>query len=501
MPLSIGLSGCSLLMNLHELKLRAFEALSKPNSYPLTEALFLRLLGLTYLAAFGSFWPQIVGLIGANGIAPAAPSLSAMRGELGIMRALEFAPSLFWFGMNDSLLLWCCRLGCATAILLTLGFLSRTAAAVCWVLYLSLVSVGSPFTNFQWDALLLECGFLALFRGSPWLVWAYRALLFRLMFESGIIKFLSGDPNWRNLHAIRYHFLTQPLPNPLAYYVYRAPAWLLDSFTAATLAIELIAPFLLFGPMRVRQIGVALLMLLQFTIILTGNYAFFNFLSLALCLWGLDDRVFRPLTRFLLPGRSVAADGDSKMTRSLRAAANVVLAVLIFLGIIQLIQMLHPGFDKPFRMPLAAVAPFEILNTYGLFAVMTTTRPEIIIQGSNDQVNWQEYSFPYKPGELHRPLPLVAPHQPRLDWQMWFAALGTFSENRWVGNLMYRLLTGDPTVIKLLNPPPFTKPPRYMRALLYNYTFTTPPERARTGAVWKRQLQGTWFGPVSLTGQ
>jgi hypothetical protein len=488
-------------MNHYELYRGVFAALSKQSCYPLTEALFLRLLGLTYLAAFGSFWPQIVGLIGSSGIAAAAPSLSAMRSELGIMRALAFAPSLFWFGINDSLLLWCCGLGCAAALLLTLGFWSRAAVTVCWILYLSIVSVGAPFTNFQWDALLLECGFLALFAGSPFLVWAYRALLFRLMFESGLVKLLSGDPNWRNLHAIRYHFLTQPLPNPLAYYLYRSPTWLLDSFTAATLGIELIAPFLIFGPRRVRQIGVALLMLLQFTIILTGNYAFFNFLSLALCLWGLDDRTFRPLTRFLLHRRSALPDAGSKTARPLRAAASLVLAALMLLGAVQLVQMLLPGFSEPFRSSLATLAPFEVLNRYGLFAVMTTTRPEIIIEGSNDQVNWREYSFPYKPGELHRPLPLVAPYQPRLDWQMWFAALGAFSENRWVGNLMYRLLTGEPAVIKLLNPPPFPKPPRYMRAMLYNYTFTTPQERARTGAVWKRELQGIWFGPVSLTGR
>ncbi len=488
-------------MNRYELYRKIFESLSKQSSYSLTEALFLRLLGLTYLLAFGSFWPQIVGLIGSSGIVAAAPSLSAMRSELGVARAFTLAPSIFWFGINDSLLLWCCRLGCVAALLLAFGLWSRPAAAFCWALYLSLVSIGSPFTNFQWDALLLECGFLALFAGSPWLVWTYRALLFRLMFESGVVKLISNDPNWHNLHAIRYHFLTQPLPNPLAYYLYRSPTWLLDSFTAATLGIELIAPFLLFGPRRVRQVGVALLMLLQFTIILTGNYAFFNFLSLALCLWGLDDRIFRPLARFLLYGRRPAPDTSSKMVRSRRAAASVALAALILLGAVQVIQMLHPGFDKPFRRPLAALAPFEVLNTYGLFAVMTTTRPEIVVEGSNDQVNWQEYSFPYKPGELHRPLPLVAPYQPRLDWQMWFAALGTFSENRWVGNLMYRLLTGEPIVTHLLNPPPFAKPPRYMRALLYSYTFTTPQERSRTGAVWKRELQGRWFGPVSLTGQ
>ncbi len=179
----------------------------------------------------------------------------------------------------------------------------------------------------------------------------------------------------------------------------------------------------------------------------------------------------------------------------------MVLAVLILIGAIQLIDMFAPAFGTPVRKPMNWIAPFQIVNTYGLFAVMTTTRPEIVIEGSNDQTTWREYSFRYKPGELHRGLPLVAPYQPRLDWQMWFAALGNIQENNWVGNLMYRLMLGEPSVIGLMDPPPFQKPPRYMRALLYEYQFTTPADRARTGAVWQRELRGTWFGPVSLTGR
>jgi hypothetical protein len=358
-----------------------------------------------------------------------------------------------------------------------------------------LVSVGQPFTAFQWDALLLETGFLALFAGTRFIVWAYRFLLFRLMFESGLVKLLSGDPNWRNLHALRFHFMTQPLPNPLAYYAHRAPTWMLDSMTAATLGIELVAPFLLFGHRLVRHIGAGLLMLMQVLILLTGNYAFFNFLALALCLWAFDDRTFAPLRRLLR--RRV----PPLHSRILEPALNTLVIVLIAMGAIQLIGMFAPGFERPFSKPLGLIAPFEIVNTYGLFAVMTTTRPEIVIEGSDDQVNWKEYSFRYKPGELHRELPQVAPHQPRLDWQMWFAALGDYQGNEWVGGLMYRLMQGEATVIGLMNPPPFVKPPRYMRALLYDYDFTTLAERARTGAVWQRRLLRTWFGPVALKGQ
>ncbi|MBV9157248.1 MAG: lipase maturation factor family protein [Acidobacteriaceae bacterium] len=481
-------------MNLRQAGGKILERLANPGSFELTEALFLRLLGLIYLTAFASFWPQMVGLVGSHGIQPANQVMPAMRSELGA-RIFFYLPTLFWIGISDSALVWFCVLGCAAALFLVIGFFPRSAAATCFVLYLSLVSVGQPFTAFQWDALLLEAGFLALFAGAPWLIWAYRFLLFRLMFESGAVKLLSHDPNWPNLHALRFHFMTQPLPNPIAYYVYRAPTWMLDAMTAVTLVIELIAPFLLFGPRRVRQIGVALLMFLQVLILLTGNYAFFNLLALALCLWGLDDSTFVPLASIL---RKRVHPITNRIRRPL---ANTSLALLIAIGAIELIGMFNRTFETPARGLIRLIAPFQIVNTYGLFAVMTTTRPEIVIEGSNDRATWKEYSFRYKPGELHRGLPLVAPYQPRLDWQMWFAALGTYQENTWVAGLMYRLLLGDAGVIRLLEAPPFTKPPHYIRALLYDYQFTTPADRAKTGAVWQRQLRGTWFGPVSLNGQ
>lgn len=466
---------------------------NNPESFALTENLFLRLLGLIYIAAFGSLWPQIVGLVGSHGIAPADQVMSAMREQAGT-KIFFYVPSLFWFGISDAALVWFCAIGCVAAAVLVAGLLPRTAAGVCFVLYLSLVTIGQPFMGFQWDALLLESGFLALFAGLPSLVWAYRFLLFRLMFESGAVKLLSHDPSWRNLHAMRFHFMTQPLPNPAAYYAYRLPGRMLDFMTAGTLAIELICPFFLFGPALLRRIGVWLLMFLQVLIIITGNYAFFNLLALALCLWAFDDKTYAPLARFL------RTHSPRVPWPRLRIVLTALLAMIVAIGAIQVIDMFLPS-ARPVRQALSWIAPFEIINSYGLFAVMTTTRPEIVIEGSNDQTNWREYSFKYKPGELHRTLPLVAPYQPRLDWQMWFAALGTYDENSWVGGLMYRLMLGDRSVLGLLNPPPFPKPPHYLRAVVYDYQFTTPAERRRTGAVWQRRLLGIWFGPVSLNGQ
>ncbi len=476
---------------------RLFERISAPTAVAITEELFLRLLGLVYLAAFASLWPQIVGLIGSHGIAPAERLTQVIQSGFG-GSALWEVPSLFWLFRSDSALVSFCILGCLAAVLLTTGLFRRTSAAACFVLYLSLVSIGQPFTAFQWDALLLECGFLALFNGAGWLIWAYRFLLFRLMFESGVVKLASHDPNWRNLHALRFHFVTQPLPDPIAYYAYRLPPWILDGMTAATLCIELGAPILLFCPRRARHIGVYLLILLQVAIILTGNYAFFNLLALALCLCGLDDRMFAAVGRVLHRPVPAASHTSFPGARGWRSAGNAALAILILLAAVQLLNMLGIGTGRAFSKPLSAVAPFEIVNTYGLFAVMTTTRPEVILEGSDDGIAWREYSFPYKPGNLYRALPFVAPYQPRLDWQMWFAALGNYQENQWAGGLIYRLLTGEKSVLALLGPPPFHKPPRFIRALLYEYDFTRPSERAQTGAVWRRTPRGIWFGPVSL---
>ncbi len=484
-------------MNLRETLSNVFERLTASTAHALTEALFLRFLGLIYIAAFASLWPQVVGLVGSHGISPAVQLMTAMRSNMGA-RVYWEVPSLFWLFLSDHALVWFCALGCIAGVLLVLGSLSRGAAILCFALYLSLVTIGQPFMGFQWDALLLESGFLAIFAGASWLVWAYRFLLFRLIFESGIVKLASHDPKWRNFHALRFHFMTQPLPDPIAYYAYRLPTGVLDKMTAATLWIELVAPFLLWLPRRLRQISVALLVFLQVMILLTGNYAFFNLLTLALCMWGLDDETFAPLAR-ILRWRPMPFQVHWRAVRTWRLIGNSAVAVLVAMGAIQLLGMFRTG--RAFSAPVALLAPFEIVNSYGLFAVMTTTRPEIVIEGSDDRTDWKEYSFPYKPGNTHRELPFVAPYQPRLDWQMWFAALGGYDNDTWVGSLLYRLLTGEPAVLGLLNPPPFTKPPHYMRALLYQYDFTTPAERSRTGAVWTRQLKGIWFGPVSLRTQ
>ncbi len=448
----------------------------RDQTFRLTESLFLRLLGSVYLIAFASLWPQIAGLIGSKGISPAGQTLVAMRTDFG-WRAYLDVPSLFWFSQTDATLKALCALGCVAAILLLLGVMVRSAAVSAYLLYLSLVTIGQPFTAFQWDALLLETGFLALFVGAGWLPFAYRLLLFRLIFESGIVKLTSGDVNWRNLHALRFHFLTQPLPSPLAYYLYQAPGWLLDLLTLGTLFIELVAPWLLFAhPKRIRTCAAACLILLQLFIALTGNFAFFNVLTVFLCVWAYDDSFFQRR----VPCRALPPARFPKFL-------NAAVASVMLLSVLQIFG-LEPAF----------LESFEIVNPYGLFAVMTTSRTELVVEGSNDNVHWYEYSFRYKPGDVRRRLPLVAPYQPRLDWQMWFAALGTPASNSWTKTLVYRLLTAEPSVLGLLEANPFPRAPRLIRIVAYNYTFADPARRTGQGVIWQRKLLGIWFDPVSI---
>jgi hypothetical protein len=445
-------------------------------SFRIVETLFTKLLGAVYLIAFASLWPQILGLVGASGVAPAVETMSSMRADYGWRVYLD-VPSLFWFAKTDWALEALCALGCLAALFLLLGVLVRTAAVAAYVLYLSLVAVGQPFTGFQWDALLLEVGFLAIFAGSPLLPLAFRFLLFRLMFESGLVKLTSNDVNWRNLHALRYHFYTQPLPTPAAYYAQQTPNWLLDFLTLTALLIELLVPFFVFVPWRqVRRIAVGLLILLQVVIAVTGNYAFFNLLTIALCLWGLDDGFF---------------DGwkNWRLVRPVRFPSLLKwpVAGLIGLGALNVV-----GIQLPF------IESLQIVNPYGLFAVMTTSRTELVVEGSDDGMEWKSYSFRYKPGDVKRGLPLVAPYQPRLDWQMWFAALGRPQSNPWVQTLVYRLLLGEPEVLHLLEPAPFKIPPRTIRIQAYDYSFSTEQERRRDGIVWRRTLIGSWSGPLAI---
>jgi predicted DCC family thiol-disulfide oxidoreductase YuxK len=473
-----------------------------PQTYRLSSWLFLRLLGVIYLIAFASFGVQAAGLIGAHGILPVAEFLPAVRDYLGAA-AYWNVPTIFWLGTSDAVIKAVWIAGVCFSALLVIGVDWRVVRVALFVLYLSVARAGQVFMSYQWDALLLEAGFLAIFLGSSLLViWLFRWLLFRLMFLSGAVKLLSGDPLWRRFTALPVHYLSQPLPTTLAWYMYQLPTWFHRVSVGFVFLVELIIPFLIFAPRRVRALAGVPIVLLQLLICLTGNYAFFNLLTVSLCIFLWDDvlvsRVLpKKISERVLGG---AKDCDRRVLRS--AACGTLAVAVIFVSGLQLAGMFWGFRWAPAEKVIHAVSPFETVNTYGLFAVMTDSRLEIVIEGSNDGVTWLAYEFKYKPGDLQRRPIWVQPHQPRLDWQMWFAALGSYESDPWIIHFMERLLEGSPEVLRLLKHNPFPKaPPRYARALAYEYGFTTTAERKGNGQWWRRELKSIYVPVVSLRTQ
>jgi predicted DCC family thiol-disulfide oxidoreductase YuxK len=470
----------------------------EPEHHRLLSFTFLRLFGAIYIAAFASVGVQVLGLMGHAGILPLGDYLSAARQGWGTA-AYWRLPTLFWLDSSDTLLVAATVIGVLLGLLVALGVLVRPALIGAFMLYLSFVYAGQVFMNFQWDLLLLESGFLAIFLtgGSRIVVWLYRWLVFRFLFLAGAMKLISGDPSWRNLTTLDYHFWTQPLPTPLAWYAAKLPHGVLTGATAATLIIELGLVFLIFLPRRPRAVAAGGVLLLQLMILLTGNYNFFNLLTMLLCLFLLDDAALRRL----VPVR-LASHVQVHAPRPGRAATAVASALALIVVPVGLDRIWQPLTNT--NLPLAgalaqAVSPLLIVNPYGLFITTTTTRPEIVIEGSEDGQIWSEYVFRYKPGPVARSPRWNIPHQPRLDWQMWFAAYGAVVEHRWFERLMQELLNGSPSVQALLATDPFPdRPPKYLRALLYDYRFTDADTYARTQQWWTRRLAGLYFPQVSL---
>lgn len=460
-----------------------------PDDYGLVTWVFLRIVALIYLAAFASLAVQIRGLFGADGILSVGDYLDQAHEELG-SAALWQIPTVFWFGASDAALQGVCLLGMAGAASVLFNFFVRTGLLLCYGLYLSLLYAGQVFLSFQWDLFLLESGFLALFLtgGSRIVIWLYRWLLFRFMFMGGVVKLASGDPSWRNLSALKYHFETQPLPSPLAWYGHQLPDQLLQVATASVFIIELVVPFFVFMPRRLRLLAAASFLVLQGTIILTGSYNFFNILTLALCVFLLEDRDLRPLLGTRLSTR-LSANTPAPGVLATASAMMMAVITLSVCGALLWLTNVHQRPIQPFDALVRFTATLGIVNGYGPFAVMTTERREIIIEGSNDERTWLAYEFEYKPGDLSKPLSWNIPHQPRLDWQMWFQALGDAQRNPWFLKFMARLHHGSETVQSLLLHNPFSEhPPRYLRATLYRYVFATPDIRSSTGQTWQREF-------------
>ena len=467
---------------------------------------FLRFLGAVYLIAFLSFWVQADGLIGAHGISPLPEFLSAARDQLG-QKSYFVLPTLCWLNSTNAFLHLLCGAGAVLSVLLMVEIAPILCLALLFVLYLSLTIAGQTFYSFQWDILLLETGFLAIFF-APWRWWPRRGqpaplsrpalfllhfLLFKLMLLSGVVKLTSGDASWANLSALDYHYWTQPLPTVIGWWADKSPEWFKHFSTVFVLVVEIGAVFLIWLPRRPRLFGCGAIVLLQIVIGLTGNYAFFNLLAIALCLLLIDDAVW-PGGRRLTKSDPTARRWPVAIPAVLIVLTMPLNAVLIFAGFKP-----ETPWPRPLELMYGAVAPFRIVNSYGLFRVMTKERSEIMIEGSDDAMEWKGYEFKWKPGPLDRMPGFVEPYQPRLDWQMWFAALGDVRQNPWFFGLVQRLLENSPDVTRLLGKNPFPdKPPRYLRAEIYPYRFSTTAEHRQTGAWWERDEARIYMPTVSL---
>ncbi len=473
------------------------------SAHLLVRALFLRVLGAVFAVAFLSLWVQADGLFGASGIAPAQALMAWAHQNRSL--ALPSLPTLFWLSASDGALHLAFAFGLTASLSTVAGFAPRASLFACWALYLSFVCVGDVFLQFQWDMLLLEAGLLGVLFAPPGLkpsrawrepvnpvgLWLLRWLLFRLMFLSGVVKLASRDITWRNLTAFEYHYWTQPLPAWTSYYAAKLPAWVQKLSAVGTFGIELALPFCIFLPRRFRQVAAAAFLALQLLIAATGNYGFFNLLTAALCIPLLDDallaRLPARLRGLLLPPEPATPPATRPLwNRRLRLGATVAFAcVVAWVSVGELSERL--GFVRETGWLRGALAPLRSINTYGLFAVMTTRRPEISLEGSEDGIRWEPYVFKWKPGPLDRRPTFMQPHMPRLDWQMWFAALGTCEQNPWFVKLLTRLFEGSAPVRALFEHVPFAeRPPRYLRTTVAPYRFTSREEKAATGAWWAR---------------
>lgn len=457
-----------------------------PQTPETIRALFVRGVAATYLIAFVSFWRQAHGLIGEQGILPAGEFLERVAGLVGLAEGIRLLPGWLWLGAGDVALHLLCAVGVVSSLVVLSGAVPLAGLAIAWSCYLSIVTAGQVFLSYQWDILLLETGIVALlwaptdwrprlrWPGEPSIVvvWLSRWLLFRLMWSSGVVKLLSGDPTWRNLTAMGYHYETQPIPTWTSHFAHHLPDWLHSIEVLLTFGIELLLPLAIFGPLRWRRCAAVGFVGLNLLISATGNYGFFNLLTIVLCIPLLEHR----------------QGGTVGQLRSMGGALRPLLAsAIMLLGAANLSSTLGlPGLGwlQPIQRLLA---PLHVSGSYGLFARMTTQRPEIVVEGSQDGRRWYSYEFAWKPTSLTR-RPRFAPlHMPRLDWQMWFAALQGADRAPWFGRFAGRLLTASPPVLELLAVDPFDgKPPAYLRAQSYDYRFSSPASR-QIDVWWKRE--------------
>ncbi|MGO9339711.1 MAG: lipase maturation factor family protein [Terracidiphilus sp.] len=512
-----------------------FDAEAGPRTRFVPRWIFLRALAIFYFSAFFSLLFQIEGLIGPLGVLPAQRFLAAVHGEVGSLQ-LWYVPSLFWLSSGEQAMMVVTWIGLIASVAAFCNLWPRFSFFACLVCFLSFVSAAQAFSSYQSDGMLLEAGFLALFfaprgflpgwgiasppsRASHFLLqWEW----FRIYFESGLVKLLSGDPQWRNYTAMDEYYQNGPLPTWVGWYIEHLPHWFHAATVVGTLVMELGVVWMMFLPRRARLICFFIVTSWEIGVILTANYTFLNYLVLALGFLLLDDQSLRWLLparvrttlpeitqqedagevdSILIPKEEEAFTEDAppkaggsvhyfKMARLFVSA--VMLTWIAYVTTAEMVRIQWPEAPLP-TAPIMALEPFRIANQYGLFAVMTRGRYEIEFQGSNDGENWTPYLFRYKPQALNEAPRIYAPYQPRFEWNLWFASLGDWQQNNLVPLTEERLLENDPDVLTLFRGNPFaTAPPRYVRAVLWQYWFTSTDEKRKTGNWWKRSLMGLY---------
>lgn len=467
----------------------------EPQNYVISSGLFLQLLGFVFFFAFGAFLFQIRGLIGKEGILPINRYLALISHHFGKTRVYHI-PSLFWINCSDTALMSVVALGTLLSIFLFFNVYPAIVLPLLFILYLSIVSVGQDFLSFGWESFLLEITFNAFFLSltpvpNP-LIWiSLNLLLFRFHFQGGAVKLLSRDKNWWNLTAIAYHYQSQPIPNTIAWYAYKLPLWFHKASTAIMFCIEMAVPFGIFvNSSEIRLFVFICFFGLQFFIWATGNFSFLNYLTVALSVILVSDIYLIPL--------GFHQKQLSPTPLFLDIFVTAIGAILVTLQVMNLWNHFFPP-NRIFTKLQRWVQPFHIINRYGIFAVMTTKRYEIVIEGSDDGEEWKEYLFNYKPSELNRRPRRISPYQPRIDWQVWFLPFNYYQNEVWFQNFLFHLLSGTARVVALLRHNPFQeKPPRYIRVLLYDYEFTDSKEKAETGNWWKRRFVGNYAPILSL---
>jgi hypothetical protein len=479
--------------------------------YFLTRAVFLRALGFLYVVAFGILVKQVVPLIGARGLLPVKPFLERVSEHYEGMPAAAFRhPTLFWLGASDGTLLVAAWIGLLLGALVLSGIANAPILFSLWALYLSFCHVGQVFYGYGWDILLCEVGFLAIFLAPAWrveplataepppfiVIVLYRWLAFRLMFGAGMIK-MRGDSCWSELRCLDFHYETQPNPGPLSAYFHFAPRFTHTFGVAFNHFAELVAPFGVFGPRRVRITAAAIIVLFQLLLILSGNLSFLNWLTILVALPCFDDGVFERLSLRRLRAR--IATLRARPVAPSRARQRVIVALAVIIGLLSLNPAVNLLSSR--QAMNASFDPFELVNTYGAFGSVGRVRHEVVLEGTlddprNEHARWLAYEFPCKPGDPRRAPCLVTPYHYRLDWQLWFAGLSNFQREPWIVHLAYLLLKGEPSIKTLLAHDPFAdRPPRFVRARLYRYAFA----KSRSHGYWTRELEDEYLLPLWLS--